>query len=64
MERFIMGDVVQILKDNSRGIVVGQSPETVSVLFDSYMTIPIRKAKVAKIGRHVDLSKIWDSVYR
>lgn len=62
-QTFDEGDVVIILKDNSRGIVVGQSPKCVMVLFDSYTTIPILKSAVIKTGKHVDLDRIWRIVY-
>ena len=63
-QEFKDGDVVQILTDNSRGIVVGQSPKMVNVLFDSYIAVPILKTGVYKTGRHIDLNMLWDVVYK
>lgn len=62
-KRFDIGDVVLVLKDSSRGIVVGQSPQYLMVLFDSYMTIPIPKKAVYKTGIHIELDLIWNIVY-
>lgn len=57
------GDIVQVLKDGSRGIVVGQSPRCVNVLFESYIAAPVLKSQVKKLDKHYDLKNLWDWIY-
>lgn len=57
------GDVVEVLKDGSRGIVVGQSPKYLNVLFDGYIAVPVAKSRVMKLNKHFDLKKFWESLY-
>lgn len=57
-----VGSVVKLKTTGEIGIVVSQSEDYVSVLFDNYKVYPIKIENTAKTGKYFDLGIIWDMV--
>lgn len=62
LEKFREGSVVQLLTDNSRGIIVSKNRTFINVLFENYRVIPIKYGNAKEIGKYVDLGIIWNMI--
>ena len=57
-----VGSVVKLKTTGEIGIVVSQSEDYVSVLFENYKVYPINNINVEKTGKYFDLSIMWGMV--
>lgn len=57
-----VGSVVKLKTTGEIGIVVSQSEDYVSVLFDDYKVYPINNINVEKTDKYFDLSIMWGMV--
>ena len=58
----VIGEVVSLTTDNTKGIIISQNQTFFNVLFQDYKVMPILRKNVQFEGKRVNLDKIWETV--